>query len=155
MKSKLFFPFFLLVGFLGIFNQSFADVPVPVVKTAFTASSPSTSSGHLISFSWAVENGYGTQEDLECTEEYGAIQGADPDAVSDRAYERGTAQSGTLGSGNHFLEVQEVESIYDEKIKTAKENIDADTSESTNSSNRIGIRNFSTVNLKKAGHYDI
>ena len=52
---------------------------------------------------WAVEEGYGTQEDLECTEEYGAIQGADPEAVSERAYDRGKAQSGTLGSGNHFL----------------------------------------------------
>ncbi len=55
---------------------------------------------------WAVGKGYGTQDDLECTEEYGAIEGADPQAVSDRAYERGKAQSGTLGSGNHFLEMQ-------------------------------------------------
>ena len=62
---------------------------------------------------WAVERGYGTQEDLECTEEYGAIQGADPAAVSDRAYERGKAQSGTLGSGNHFLEVQVIDQLYD------------------------------------------
>ncbi len=62
---------------------------------------------------WAVEKGYGTQEDLECTEENGAIQGADPDAVSDRAYERGKAQSGTLGSGNHFLEVQVIDQLYD------------------------------------------
>jgi tRNA-splicing ligase RtcB len=62
---------------------------------------------------WAVEKGYGTQEDLECTEEYGAIAGADPSAVSDRAYERGKAQSGTLGSGNHFLEVQVIDQLYD------------------------------------------
>ncbi len=61
---------------------------------------------------WAVEKGYGIQEDLECTEEYGAIQGADPDAVSQRAYERGKAQSGTLGSGNHFLEVQMIDQLY-------------------------------------------
>ncbi|MCX5697218.1 MAG: RtcB family protein [Candidatus Omnitrophica bacterium] len=61
---------------------------------------------------WAVEQGYGTQEDLECTEEYGAIEGADPDAVSERAYERGKAQSGTLGSGNHFLEVQVIDQLY-------------------------------------------
>ncbi|MFH1339153.1 MAG: RtcB family protein, partial [Candidatus Omnitrophota bacterium] len=65
---------------------------------------------------WAVEKGYGTQEDLECTEEYGAIAGADPDAVSDRAYERGKAQSGTLGSGNHFLEVQAIDQLYDRDI---------------------------------------
>jgi tRNA-splicing ligase RtcB len=62
---------------------------------------------------WAVEKGYGTQEDLECTEEFGAIQGADPEAVSERAYERGKAQSGTLGSGNHFLEVQVIDQLYD------------------------------------------
>jgi tRNA-splicing ligase RtcB len=65
---------------------------------------------------WAVEKGYGTADDLECTEEFGAIQGADPDAVSDRAYERGKAQSGTLGSGNHFLEVQAIDQLYDRDI---------------------------------------
>ena len=62
---------------------------------------------------WAVSKGYGTAEDLEATEENGAIAGADPDAVSERAYERGKAQSGTLGSGNHFLEVQVIDQIYD------------------------------------------
>jgi len=65
---------------------------------------------------WAVEKGYGTQEDLECTEEYGAIHGADPDTVSDRAYERGKAQSGTLGSGNHFLEIQVIDQLYDARL---------------------------------------
>jgi len=65
---------------------------------------------------WAVEKGLGSQEDLECCEEYGAIQGADPTAVSDRAYERGKAQSGTLGSGNHFLEIQVIEQLYDRDL---------------------------------------
>ena len=65
---------------------------------------------------WAVERGYGTQEDLECTEEYGAISGADPMAVSERAYERGKAQSGTLGSGNHFLEIQVIDQLYDSEL---------------------------------------
>ncbi|OGX41072.1 MAG: RNA-splicing ligase RtcB [Omnitrophica WOR_2 bacterium RIFCSPLOWO2_01_FULL_41_12] len=65
---------------------------------------------------WAVEKGYGTEEDLECTEENGAIQGADPLAVSDRAYERGKAQSGTLGSGNHFLEIQVIDQLYDRDL---------------------------------------
>lgn len=68
---------------------------------------------------WAVEKGYGTQEDLECTEEYGAIAGADPDSVSERAYERGKAQSGTLGSGNHFLEVQVIDQLYDQELSDA------------------------------------
>ncbi|MFH1414454.1 MAG: RtcB family protein [Candidatus Omnitrophota bacterium] len=62
---------------------------------------------------WAVQKGFGTEEDLECTEENGAIQGADPGAVSERAYERGKAQSGTLGSGNHFLEAQVIDQLYD------------------------------------------
>jgi tRNA-splicing ligase RtcB len=61
---------------------------------------------------WAVEKGYGVQEDLECTEEYGAIQGADPLVVSERAYDRGKSQSGTLGSGNHFLEIQVIDQLY-------------------------------------------
>jgi len=65
---------------------------------------------------WAVEKGYGIEEDLECTEEYGAIAGADPLAVSDRACERGKAQSGTLGSGNHFLEIQVIDQLYDRDI---------------------------------------
>jgi tRNA-splicing ligase RtcB len=62
---------------------------------------------------WAIDKGYGIKDDLECTEEGGCIEGADPKDVSDRAYERGKKQSGTLGSGNHFLEIQEVERIYD------------------------------------------
>ena len=63
---------------------------------------------------WVVDHGYGRAEDLDCTEERGAIKGADPDKVSTRAYERGKNQSGTLGSGNHFLEVQVIDTIYDE-----------------------------------------
>ncbi len=61
---------------------------------------------------WAVSAGYGTSDDIEHTEERGAIQGADPGAVSDRAYERGKAQLGTLGSGNHFLEIQVIDQLY-------------------------------------------
>lgn len=64
---------------------------------------------------WVVKHGYGIRDDLENTEERGAIKGADPSAVSERAYERGKRQSGTLGSGNHFLEVQVIDQIYDEK----------------------------------------
>ncbi|MDB4349623.1 RtcB family protein [Omnitrophica bacterium] len=62
---------------------------------------------------WAVNRGYGRKEDLEATEECGAIEGADPEAVSERAYERGKRQAGTLGSGNHFLEIQVIDQIYD------------------------------------------
>ena len=65
---------------------------------------------------WAVEHGYGVPDDLECTEEFGAMEGADPAAVSERAYERGKSQSGTLGSGNHFLEIQVIDKLYDQEI---------------------------------------
>ncbi|MCM8792140.1 MAG: RtcB family protein, partial [Candidatus Omnitrophica bacterium] len=65
---------------------------------------------------WAVEKGFGIEQDLEYTEENGAMEGADPSAVSGRAYERGKAQSGTLGSGNHFLEIQMIEQLYDQQL---------------------------------------
>ncbi len=62
-----------------------------------------------------VERGYGEPEDLEYIESNGQLPGADPEEVSDRAYERGVPQLGTLGSGNHFLEVQYIDEIYDEE----------------------------------------
>lgn len=65
---------------------------------------------------WAVKKGYGTKDDLEHIEECGCMTGADPENVSDRAKERGAPQLGTLGSGNHFLEIQIVEEIFDEKV---------------------------------------
>jgi tRNA-splicing ligase RtcB len=61
---------------------------------------------------WAVQNGYGTESDLDRSEENGVLKTADPQAVSDVAKERGAKQLGTLGSGNHFLEVDRVEEIY-------------------------------------------
>jgi tRNA-splicing ligase RtcB len=64
---------------------------------------------------WAVEQGFGDAEDLEKIESGGFIDGADPSLISKKAYERGKAQQGTLGSGNHFLEVQYVDEIYDEQ----------------------------------------
>jgi tRNA-splicing ligase RtcB len=65
---------------------------------------------------WAVEKGFGTAGDIEHIEELGCIEGADPDRVSERAMERGRAQLGTLGSGNHFVEVGYVEEVFDEAI---------------------------------------
>jgi tRNA-splicing ligase RtcB len=62
---------------------------------------------------WAVENGYGRKEDLERTEERGRMADAAPEEISDRALERGIPQLGTLGAGNHFLEIQKVEEIRD------------------------------------------
>jgi len=65
---------------------------------------------------WAVENGYGWERDLEFTEEKGCLAGANPEVVSKKAFERGKRQLGTLGSGNHFLEVQRVEKIFDKQV---------------------------------------
>ncbi|MEJ2199949.1 MAG: RtcB family protein [Desulfuromonadaceae bacterium] len=62
---------------------------------------------------WAVAQGFGEKEDLHHIEAGGTLPEADPELISDRALERGRAQLGTLGSGNHFLEVQEVEEIFD------------------------------------------
>jgi tRNA-splicing ligase RtcB len=68
---------------------------------------------------WMVEKGYGRAEDIEFTEERGRLAGADPTKVSQRAMERGAKQQGTLGSGNHFLEVQIVEEVYDPEVARA------------------------------------
>ncbi len=68
---------------------------------------------------WAVSRGLGAESDLEFIEENGCISDARPDQVSDRAFERGKKQLGTLGSGNHFLEVGYVAEIYDEAAARA------------------------------------
>ena len=68
---------------------------------------------------WAVKAGFGSLEDLETTEDEGAMKGADPEKVSARALERGRQQLGTLGSGNHFLEIEAVEEIFDEAAAQA------------------------------------
>ncbi len=67
---------------------------------------------------WAVRNGYGLPDDLERTEEGGRMREADPGALSDRAMERGIPQLGTLGAGNHFLEIQKVVEVFD--VETAR-----------------------------------
>lgn len=65
---------------------------------------------------WAVEHGYGWPQDLEVIEEHGALREADAGAVSDRAKERGASQLGTLGSGNHLLELDYIDVVYDEAV---------------------------------------
>lgn len=65
---------------------------------------------------WAVQQGYGEQSDLERTEEQGCMRGAQPDCVSDKAKQRQRNEMGTLGSGNHYLEVQKVTHVYDQHI---------------------------------------
>ena len=68
---------------------------------------------------WAVDSGYGWKEDLVATEEGGRMDSADPSKVSSKAKQRGIPQIGSLGSGNHFLEVDVVEKIFDEEAAKA------------------------------------
>lgn len=68
---------------------------------------------------WAIKRGFGRQDELDRMEEHGRLPGANPDLVSDRAFERGHSQLGTLGSGNHFAELQYVAEIYDETAAEA------------------------------------
>jgi len=68
---------------------------------------------------WAVEQGHGERADLERIEEDGCMQGAAPDEVSEHAKQRQRDEMGTLGSGNHYLEVQRVVEIFDERIASA------------------------------------
>lgn len=101
----------------NLINALFSDVPSGVGSKGDIRVTQKEEKQLLIKGArWAVEQGFGVEADLECTEERGEIKGADPDAVSERAFERGKAQSGTLGSGNHFLEVQVIDQLYDAKL---------------------------------------
>jgi len=100
--------------------EIFKEVPAGVGKGGVTKLSRGVLADILVKGAeWAVENGYGRSDDLERTEEYGRMMDAAVDAVSDRAMERGIPQLGTLGSGNHFLEIQKVQEIYDEAAARA------------------------------------
>ncbi len=91
----------------GVGSRGFVDANKQQFKEIMTEGSK-----------WCVENGYGWQEDLERTEGYGRIDWAEPEKVSAKAIERGLNQLGTLGSGNHYLEIQIVkaENIFDEEL---------------------------------------
>ncbi|MHB1382263.1 MAG: RtcB family protein [Thermoleophilia bacterium] len=68
---------------------------------------------------WVIGNGFGWPEDIDAIEDGGCLAGADPAFVSDRARERGFAQPGTLGAGNHFIEIQRVDAIHDPEAADA------------------------------------
>ncbi|MDD5746784.1 MAG: RtcB family protein [Candidatus Omnitrophica bacterium] len=96
-------------------NALFSIIPAGVGSTGSIKVSGTEEKKLLLKGArWAVERGLGTADDLDCTEERGAMDGANPDAVSAHAYERGRAQPGTLGAGNHFLEVQVIDTVFDE-----------------------------------------
>jgi tRNA-splicing ligase RtcB len=101
----------------GLVNALFANVPSGVGVGGKIKASGRDEENLLIKGSrWAVEKGFGRPEDLEVTEENGALKEADPSQLSERALKRGVSQTGTLGSGNHFVEVQVIDEIYDEEV---------------------------------------
>lgn len=101
----------------GLVDQLFRDVPSGAGRGGQIRASYQDLNHVLESgVGWMVEHGYGQPEDISVCEESGAIDGADAGAVSDRAKKRGLPQIGTLGSGNHFLEVQYVEKIFEPDI---------------------------------------
>jgi Uncharacterized conserved protein len=100
--------------------EIFKEVPAGVGKGGITKMSRNVLTEILVrGAEWAVEQGYGTAEDLERTEEGGRMKDATWEFISERALERGIPQLGTLGAGNHFLEIQKVDEIYDENVAKA------------------------------------
>jgi tRNA-splicing ligase RtcB len=101
-------------------NQIFRDVPCGTGGSGFVKINLNDLEQILVEgSSWMVRHGYGDPRDAEFAEAGGALADADPGAVSDRAKERGRPQIGTLGSGNHFLEIQYVEKIHDAQAAQA------------------------------------
>jgi len=95
-------------------NQLFRDIPSGAGQSGnIRISYPDLDKVLAEGAVWMAEHGYGRAEDLTHCEESGGIEGAEPGAVSDHAKKRGLPQVGTLGSGNHFLEVQYVERVFD------------------------------------------
>ena len=100
-----------------IVNTLYQDIPSGVGSTGDIRVSYREEKKILLTGAkWAVSRGLGVKEDLEYCEDFGAIEGAHPDVVSERAYKRGRNQAGTLGSGNHFIEVQVVDELFDCEI---------------------------------------
>lgn len=97
--------------------EIFKEVPAGVGKGGITKLSRNVLKEILVrGAEWAVEQGYGTAEDLDRTEERGRMKDATWEFISERAMERGIPQLGTLGAGNHFLEIQKVDEIYDPEV---------------------------------------
>ena len=100
-----------------LLNQLFRDIPCGTGRHGLLAMSGSALDETLKDGAqWAVKKGFGEEADISRIEDYGRIQGADPSKVSSRAKQRGHDQLGTLGSGNHFLEIQMVHEIFDETL---------------------------------------
>jgi len=103
-----------------LIEHLFKAVPTGVGgKSTLRLSGRSLEGMLLEGLSWAVHQGYGVDEDIIMCEQAGCMKEADPAAVSQKARQRGMPQSGTLGSGNHFLEIQAVREIYDTEAARA------------------------------------
>ena len=103
-----------------LLQETLKEVPAGVGRSGITKLSKSVLMEVLEKGAkWALDEGYGTKEDLQKTEENGSMKDADAHRISERALERGIPQLGTLGAGNHFLEIQKVDKIYDAKIAKA------------------------------------
>lgn len=97
-------------------NELFSSIPTGVGSEGAIKLTSSELDELLVEGAkWSVENGYGINSDLESCEEFGKMKGADPINISGNARKRGSLQLGSLGSGNHFLEIQKVDKIYDDK----------------------------------------
>jgi len=104
----------------SLLNQMFCDIPCGTGKSGILEISFEQLDKVLLDGAhWAVENGYGTPDDLEHIEENGRMVNADPNEVSKRAKQRGRDQLGTLGSGNHFVEIQYITEVFDEEAAKA------------------------------------
>lgn len=100
-----------------VLNQLFRDIPSGVGKESqFSLENKELERVLNEGVKWAVEKGYATRDDIQHIEDYGCIEGADASKVSQRAKARGRSQLGSLGSGNHFLEIQEIDTVYDGEI---------------------------------------
>ncbi|MCZ7391962.1 MAG: RtcB family protein [Candidatus Methanoperedens sp.] len=104
-------------GMKELIELLFHEIPSGVgSKSKLRASDKELTDAFLHGAKWAVDSGYGVKEDIEHCEENGYMKSADPSKVSEKARSRGKPQFGTLGSGNHFLEVQYVDDVYDEDV---------------------------------------
>lgn len=98
-------------------NELYNHIPVGVGGRGFLQLSKKELERVMVEGAqFVIRKGYGWNEDKKHMEEHGAIEGADPDCVSQRATERGLRQLATLGSGNHYLEVQQVDQIFDKEV---------------------------------------
>src|SRR5512143_3079759 len=106
----------VMPGLKTLVDQLFSRVPAGVGSEGLIKLSPGETDEMLTGGAvWAIKKGFGIKEDLEYIEEHGRVNGAEPEHVSETAKKRQYREMGTLGSGNHYLEVQVVSEIYDDK----------------------------------------